>query len=160
MKFTVVSRPKAEKLYINHVKHAWISITDPGQADAALNITDECQGVLRLQFHDVTPGLNPSGLKSDILITEFTPMSEDQAQEIVDFVDRMKDDVNMFFIHCEAGQCRSAGVAAALCLWLNNGDDSQIADNKFFKPNAHVKSLIMRQIYGNLTIKGLEKLGL
>ena len=159
MKFTVVSRPKAEKLYINHVKHAWISITAPGQANAALNITDECQGVLRLQFHDVTPGLGPDcGLSASL--AGYIPMSEDQAQEIVDFVDRMKDDVSMFFIHCEAGQCRSAGVAAALCLWLNNGDDSQIADNKFFKPNAHVKSLIMRQIYGNLTIKGLRRLGL
>jgi len=151
MKFMVVSRPKAERLNINYVKHAWISITDPGQADAALNITTECEGVLRLQFHDVTPGLGPDcGLSASL--AGFIPMTDDQAREIIDFVDRMRDKVNMFCIHCEAGQCRSAGVAVALCLWLNNGDDSPITSNKFFKPNAHVKSLIMRQLWDKMEI--------
>lgn len=144
MNFNVVSRQTAEDGNIDYVRHAWISITDPAQADAAINVTSECQGILRLKFHDMDPTSGPGAA-----MMGYIAMTEAQGQEIVDFVDRMKNDVNVFFVHCEAGISRSAGVAAALSVWLN-GNDDVIAENPYFMPNAHVKSTILRLLWDRL----------
>lgn len=49
--------------------------------------------------------------------------SDEQAVQIVDFVERIKDKVNGFLIHCEAGVSRSAAVAAAIDLIVNGSSD-------------------------------------
>jgi predicted protein tyrosine phosphatase len=63
--------------------------------------------------------------------------SNAQAVQIVDFVERMKNRVNGFLIHCEAGVSRSAAVAAAIELMLNGSSD-RIFNDRRYSPNQYV----------------------
>jgi predicted protein tyrosine phosphatase len=60
--------------------------------------------------------------------------SDEQAVQIVDFVERIKDKVNGFLIHCEAGVSRSAAVAAAIEL-IVNGSSDRILNDRRYSPN-------------------------
>jgi len=60
-------------------------------------------GLLRLVFEDIEDAGTPES---------FTPAL---ATEILDFVERMWDKVEVFLIHCDVGLSRSPAVAAALC---------------------------------------------
>lgn len=65
-----------------------------------------------------------------------TAMNETDAQEILDFVKSIENDIDILFVHCGGGVSRSAGTAAALMmLWY--GDDSQIFNNGQYAPNMH-----------------------
>lgn len=57
-------------------------------------------------------------------------------KRIADFVKRYKYNkyIDKLIIHCEAGQSRSAGVAAAIMKYLNN-DDTPIISNSKYIPN-------------------------
>jgi len=86
----------AEKV-IPQSNWAIISITEPGRI---ANLHCDWRDILRLQFHDidaVTPGL--------------TLFSEDQAKEILTFLDRTKEKCTFLIVHCNAGISRSAAVA-------------------------------------------------
>lgn len=63
---------------------------------------------------------------------ECTPMSKEQAKEIINFVeDNM---CNRFIVSCHAGVSRSAGVCAAL-MKIYNGDDNEIFTSGKYVPN-------------------------
>lgn len=65
------------------------------------------------------------------------------AKKIVDFVSRYKDKI--IIVHCDAGQSRSAGVAAALSKYYNN-DDSEYFDNPRFTPNMWCYKLMLNAL--------------
>jgi len=79
---------------------AIISITDCGSALNSFHILGWLEGVLALQFDDVESGHNC--------------ISVSQAAEVAEFVLRVKKDVERIIVHCEFGQSRSAGIAAAI----------------------------------------------
>jgi hypothetical protein len=60
------------------------------------------------------------------------PISTEQAQEIVKVI--KSTPVDDIVVHCEAGVSRSAGVAAAIGMFLNN-DDSFIFNDGRYCPN-------------------------
>jgi len=93
-------------------------------------------GLLQLHFADVD---HPS-FEERIERLGLQFFSEDHANEILDFVNLHWDNVELFFIHCEAGQSRSPAVAAAI-MKIKGFDDSEWFKTK--RPNAHVYRTIL-----------------
>jgi protein-tyrosine phosphatase len=60
----------------------------------------------------------------------------------VDFVEGMKDRIKGILVHCEAGQSRSAAVAAVIELVLN-GSDERIFQDRRYSPNQYVYSKLL-----------------
>jgi predicted protein tyrosine phosphatase len=123
--------------------YLWISITGTNCSPAYPYKNENCVGILELKFDDILiPMVGPNGLKYKLF-------TEQQAKDIVDFVDKHRENVEIICVHCYAGISRSAGVGAAISLYLN-GDDHNIASGFGFQPNAHVKSLILAEIRNRL----------
>lgn len=123
MEFVVLSRPKAKALsYKQDIKDcAIISITDVGTRENVFNHNTHIKGICKLQFDDVEAG-------------DLNAITEEDANKIVNFLNSVKDRVDMIVVHCEAGVSRSAGVCAAAMTILGH-DDMQIFDNPKFCPN-------------------------
>jgi len=85
-----------------------ISITDPESDPAKIRATN----LLRLSFYDICTTITTLDGKS------FNPMTEADADKIVEFVRDMPKKIFNIYIHCEAGVSRSAGVAAAISEYL------------------------------------------
>ena len=82
---------------------AVISIGEPDMK--APQIKDGWHDVLRLFFHDVNPD------KVVELTNKYTGMNKSQANQIVEFVNRVAPNVDGILVHCKAGISRSAAVA-------------------------------------------------
>lgn len=112
------------------VKYAVVSITDPNRPRLQFPEDYSLRHVLHLQFADI---LQPIG--------SYEPMNRDQAQEVVDFLHRTKDEVDVYQVHCHAGISRSPAVAAAMAAILG------YPINDFWDclrmPNGWVLSLVM-----------------
>lgn len=108
---------------------AIISITDPDNDHPPITEKPGLQGVLHLSFHDAdVDGFDPE--------FNFTIMSDDDGDLVADFLEKQKD-VDLLIVQCDAGICRSPGMAAAILKHLT-GDDSQIFDDNRFVPNRWV----------------------
>ena len=70
-------------------------------------------------------------------------ITEDDAKQIVEFVERYKDSVDKIIVHCAAGVSRSAATAAAI-LKFYTGDDSQIFDALRYRPNMSVYTKVLQ----------------
>lgn len=110
-----------------------ISIASPGQAHPRLQHLHLLE-VLPLVFHDVDQPV--SYLPANTL---FQPQ---QAEQILDLLERHRQQVKLFICQCEAGISRSAAVAAALSL-LVNGSDEHIWNDRRYLPNRLVYRLIL-----------------
>ena len=123
----ILNRKEAKKFsYESHdFKTAIISITDTDKADVIFekNEVNGIRAVLRLKFDDVE-----RDYKNEHCITK------EDAENIVKFVNKNKNKVDKFIVHCEAGVSRSAGVGAAIMKALN-GDDWDIFKNPLKCPN-------------------------
>lgn len=71
---------------------------------------------------------------TDMNTTESGCISSNDAESIKQFVQKYSDDVDTIIVQCEAGQSRSAGVAAALMKYLWN-NDTAIFNNRKYTPN-------------------------
>ena len=136
MIFRIYSRGEA----LNYARfipqfHLWISIFGTGDTAVELSPNPNRVGELYQKFDDITHELYP-----------FLLMSEAQASEIVGFVEKHRDKVSLIVCQCEAGISRSAGMALALSLWLNEGDDQGIASKWCYVPNCHVKRMILGEV--------------
>ena len=97
------------------VPYAVISIATPGDEEAEIAPSDKCVSILRLSFNDIRASqCHPEWLS-------FVP---EHARSIWAFVAEHWENIEALIIHCDAGQSRSPGVAAALDKVLN-GDDSR-----------------------------------
>lgn len=116
--------------------YAVVSITGPDQRmEKALGDRPQCRGVIHLQFDDIEH-VSPNDYYTAL-------MTEEQAQEVVKFVQEAVEHVSLLVIHCEAGMSRSAGVGAALGLYYHQSDRHF---HEWYWPNAHVKSLVLRAL--------------
>jgi predicted protein tyrosine phosphatase len=131
MWFLVLSRLRVARVRPN-VPYVVISVTDPGSPDADIAPNPLRMGILRLQFWDTD------------LSTGYTDApSAEHAEAIVRFVREHQTHADLIVVHCEAGISRSAGIAAALCRWLNGHED------EFFErylPNRLIYRLILRML--------------
>ena len=123
----ILNRKEAKKFsYESHdYKTAIISITDTDKADVIFekNEVNGIRAVLKLKFDDVE-----RDYKNEHCITK------EDAENIVKFVNKNKNKVDKFIVHCEAGVSRSAGVGAAIMKALN-GDDWDVFKNPLKCPN-------------------------
>ena len=123
----ILNRKEAKKFSCesHDFKTAIISITDTDKADVIFekNEVNGIRAVLRLKFDDVE-----RDYKNEHCITK------EDAENIVKFVNKNKNKVDKFIVHCEAGVSRSAGVGAAIMKALN-GDDWDIFKNPLKCPN-------------------------
>ena len=113
---------------------AIISITDVGAERNKFHKRDWIIDILEIQFDDVT-----AGYKNCI-----TPK---QAKTIARFTLNNYQRVERFLIHCEFGQSRSAGVAAAISKYYE-GHSSGIFGNKAYVPNLTCYRLVLQALKG------------
>lgn len=144
MNIAVMNRARAEEYAINkhENKTIVISISNCGQGDAFIipNNVSNIVDVLHLKFNDT---------ESSSLIDG--GMTKEDARKIKEFVDRHMEnkDFNSIIVHCGAGQSRSAGVAAALHVYLN-GNDRPIFNNRQYTPNMWCYRLLLNETMGSM----------
>jgi predicted protein tyrosine phosphatase len=100
---------------------AIISITDYGDEKNIFYDADWLKAVFEIQFDDVDEGGHHC-------------ITFSQADEIAEFVLRVRKKVQRIIVHCEFGQSRSAGIAAAICQYLNKHDDGILVNRRYY-PN-------------------------
>jgi predicted protein tyrosine phosphatase len=115
-------------------KVAVISIvdTDSPKDASILAYEDSLVGVLRLRFDDVDDSYN-----------KFRAITEEQARQVVDFVEGVIGRADVLVVHCEAGISRSAGTAAACSIML--GQTDQVFFSPPFSPNIKVYRTILNE---------------
>lgn len=135
----VMNRQQARKFtYASHdFSTIIISITDVESLPNSFN-HDSKNGVVAIcpvKFDDVNRG-------GENCITR------EDAMKIAKFVMRhvnLKTCVDHILVHCEAGQSRSAGVAAAI-LKFYTGNDMQIYGNPKYTPNSTCYSMVLEAL--------------
>jgi predicted protein tyrosine phosphatase len=120
-------------------KHIIISIVSPYREGTPFKDNPNRLDILRLYFYDIDSSKEESKVSYDDLMAQYGSgvFTEEQAQQIIDFVEKYKDQVELIVVHCEAGISRSAGVGAAILKQLT-GDDSFIFNDNRFLPNMFV----------------------
>jgi predicted protein tyrosine phosphatase len=116
MRIEIANRFQIECGYCPTQKSILISITAPDVEHP--RHSRELIDVLQLNFHD-----------TDKVSYGLVAPSIEHGRQIVDFVNKHKDTVDCIVVNCDAGQSRSAGVAAGISLCLN-GSDQEIFNRK------------------------------
>lgn len=145
MIISILSRKKAEGISAHIIlPHAIISIGEPkpwreDYAPPEFADNDLRLGVLRLEFYDIDMlSITNAGYKHDIEKSGGKGLfTDDQAFQVVNFVNEMKGKIEVLICHCEAGISRSSGMAAAINLTVN-GSDEEIFKNVKYLPNMFV----------------------
>jgi len=139
MKFLVMSEREI-KNYQENKPHIIISIRSPKYPIELGKIASQanCLDILWLDFHDLD-GLHMPN--SDIKVKLFT---QEDAKNILNFINKYKNNINLVICQCEAGISRSAGVAGALSK-IFNGEDAEIFNN--YLPNMLVYRTILEVYY-------------
>ena len=100
--------------------------------------------ILRMEFHDVTPS------EIDYESSEryaFRLFSEEQANQIADFVYRYWESRGTLLCQCHYGQSRSAAVAAAIKEhFYHNGIEIFADEQERYCPNVYVFRLTLRAL--------------
>ena len=121
-----------------------ISIRSPGCRRAIVGSNNPVD-VLFLEFSDVDKEGRVWTLDGN---TPVKPklFSEEEAKQVVDFVNKYKNEVEVILCQCEAGIARSSGTAAAVCSFLGKHEEDGefwIGKNRY-RPNAHVYKTITK----------------
>ena len=91
-----------------------ISVSTLGDAPPKIPAPENRKGLLRLVFHDSDVDMPEIGIERFTLF---------QANEILEFVESHKEEIELIICQCDAGRSRSAGIAAALAKILHDDDD-------------------------------------
>lgn len=130
MKFVILNKSKAHRLsYTDYSSDkAIISISTPGDEKTEFDSNNKTiKEILYLDFYDIS-------YNSQEIFKGYEPMTDEDAVKIKDFVLKWKDEVDIIWVHCDAGIFRSAGVAAGIIEALGE-DNSYIFDSKMYFPN-------------------------
>ena len=134
-------------------KTALISICDSDLPFAELrNVPDY---LLQLRFNDIDAdvfkdelGNNPSEDEKKRIEQKYYMISWEQAEEISQFFDKVKNDIEVLICQCEHGQSRSAAVAAAIKEYMNRSGIAIFANDKYY-PN----KFVFRRVFKMLGVK-------
>ena len=129
-KFMVLNRSGVGYIQIKEMNHAFISIIDPGSEEIKLRTNPFTMGVLRMAFHDL-----------DKPIVGYDLFSKEEAKQILDFINSIKNKIDLIIVNCEAGISRSAAVACSLSKILNGEDTWLIKRYNLY--NRHIYNTIM-----------------
>lgn len=137
MKFVVYNRGTMEKVSPALAPWALISISHLDDHPAVYE-NEYLVDRLNQIYHDIDR-INPKHLKHRILFTA------EMADAVLDFYLSMKEhEVEIMFIHCQAGLCRSPATAAALQK-IETGDDQIWFSTK--RPNMLVYRTILERAH-------------
>jgi predicted protein tyrosine phosphatase len=132
MQFQIFTRGAIESLTAPDAPYVVISITSVEKDKARLPASANCLGVLRLAFPDADrPGPGHP---------ERSLFSVDQARQVWSFVLAYRERVERVLLHCDAGQCRSPAVAAALAKALEGQDEEFF---RRYRPNMRVYRMLL-----------------
>lgn len=119
------------------VPHVIVSIADSVERRLDVPTNEHTLDVLWCFFHDVDS--DRDGM---------TAFSQQDAQRIISFFQHYRSTAQLLIVHCDAGQCRSPAVAAALQK-IQEGDDNHWFATK--RPNR----LVYRQLLEAAHERGL-----
>lgn len=128
------------------VKWAGISIREDKasseEAYKALSKKANNSGILPLYFHDIS--------KHEQARKGYTLMDMQQAFDVVKFVEKMWNQIDLLMIHCHAGISRSTGIGKA----LSEVYQPKFTDyfSKLYSPNPHVYNCINTALKAHSTI--------
>jgi hypothetical protein len=128
MKFLIMSRDKISKFTFPH-RYAIIGIVGHGCEHPL--IPEGYVDLLQLNFYD-----------TDFYISDYPSIQKEDARKILEFVEKNKDKVDMFVVHCNAGISRSSGTVAALS-FIYNGDAAWVFSDRRYIPNMLVYKTIL-----------------
>ena len=133
---------------INLYVHNYLSISDviPTENSIVISINDPSQDMPKLskRFIDILE-IKINDIDDPNYAKQFgyTILDESQSDNIISFVNKhILNGVTEVYVHCMAGISRSSGTAAALSK-IYNGDDSIYFNHPTYRPNNHVRSLIL-----------------
>ena len=138
--FTVLSRAEANEFakQTHDQRISAICIYETWNSDPDVpyesNVMNGVKNVLHIHFDDCEVDNQNN--------ENVTCITKEQAEEIVDFFYKVKDDTDWFVFNCFAGQSRSAGCCAAIMRMMYN-EDSLVFNHWFFKPNMKVYRMIL-----------------
>ena len=130
MKFKVLSRLLAQE-FKSDTPWVGISITSSGKDWPVLSEENRV-GLLQLQFDDLDDRHRH--------LDKFILFSPEMAESVLRFVSEHLS-VPLLMVHCDAGVCRSPGIAAALSRILYNEDDDFF---HLFMPNRLVYRTVVQ----------------
>jgi predicted protein tyrosine phosphatase len=133
-KIMIMSRKEAENIDLDRISCAIISINNNNSKTPNIR-RQQIKGLITLFFDDVERDEN-----------KYFSISKDQAVQIVNFVNKFWNNVELMIIHCEAGISRSSGVAAAI-LKYKTRDDNFIFGNKSYVPNMKCYRMVLDEFY-------------
>lgn len=120
-------------------KYAIISIQDPDYDWVPLKEPENCLGILKLKFWDFDRKTRQE--KYDKYL-----FSSKEAKQIIDFVEHLKDDIDILCVNCVAGISRSAGTASSLNKIYLGTDEYYF---KHYCPNMLIYRTILNAYYEN-----------
>jgi predicted protein tyrosine phosphatase len=129
----VLNRNAAAKISPD-VPYIMISTIDVDSEDNVFEDNDNCKGIICRRFED-----------EDDSTRKYAPNAID-GSAIASFVKHYIDEVELIICHCEAGMCRSAGVAAAISKWANGDDEYFFTGDGGFIPNKLVYRLVLSSL--------------
>jgi len=151
MHIAIASRLMAEKASaLIKTPHVIMSITDPDLELPAFAPNENRLGILSLQFYDlddISDQMEPKDAVEYLAQFGDGLFKDDQAAEIVEFVEGIKDRIKGMLIHCEAGVSRSAAVAAFTELMLN-GSNERVFQDRRYSPNQYVYRKLLQAWQG------------
>ena len=134
----ILSRREAEKMIIQ-APYIHISLYNPDLKPAILPVNAFRLNVLFQAFDDIS--------YED---ENYQAMTEEQALDIIRFVESYSEQTDTIVVNCEAGISRSAGVMAGLCVIYGVKDTFCYTNGKH--PNVFCKQMIIKaygKFYGN-----------
>lgn len=137
MKFLTLSEKDIKNPQIYHsikLPHIVISISGEADKETVVPNNQYREGILHLKFDDV----------SDI-DGRYLYFTREQARDILEFVDKYINRVQLIIVQCHAGLSRSVAVAAALSKIINYTDDDVFTKGI---PNMFVYTTLLDTFFG------------
>ncbi len=135
MKFAVKSRDETVQMSHENLKEKVIivSITDKHSNYPNFAPNENIIGILKLQFDDVEGW-------------EIGHITNNDARDILNFVENFVQVAERIIVHCEYGISRSSGICAALMLLLKEKDD-YVLENPYFCPNIYCYRSVLQSYF-------------
>lgn len=137
MNILVLNRYTAEDICAKaEAKHIVISIYSTDGTPAIIKPNKNRLSLLYTAFDDVE--------EKEILYGNYvcTPITENQAKKIWEFVKEYKDKVSLIIVHCDGGICRSPAVAQAIGEYLSIEENLLFFNKEIFIPNKKVYQIM------------------
>jgi len=110
-----------------------------------------CQDVISLVVADITA----NDLKiSPELLKHYKYFDITMAEKIIKFINRIKEkDVDLLFIHCDAGQSRSAAIGIWVVRYLKLDENEFRKEHRMISPNTLIYDLLAKtsNLHGDYT---------